>query len=293
MQYVLRDELRAFGVTVKHLMNGGWTLFEMYAAGHLIPVTVEYDGTPERSRKGGGKRMVYRGTTGVFGNGGIEVFDLVDDCTEKYGVECKVKLDLGIANGKAYTAEFINKDFVRLTVGGSELIMGRKLYDLHWSNGTLTAYIDGALSGKDNIVSYRGTNTIPTLDGNITYSTIDSDPLEDCPLCTGSGHREDSIVSDITTQLIDRAVHGEKKYGVTLDRTDLTPQQWAQHALEEMLDGAGYLASLIRDLDKHRPLKPVPSHAELLAMAPGEYSDWEKRIWARGFKACVTAFIRK
>lgn len=34
---------------------------------------------------------------------------------------------------------------------------------------------------------------------------------------------------------------GRKKYGTTLDRKDLTPYQWAQHLLEELLDGAGYL----------------------------------------------------
>lgn len=37
---------------------------------------------------------------------------------------------------------------------------------------------------------------------------------------------------------------GLKKYGVTLDRKDLTPEQWIQHAVEEMLDGAGYLMRL-------------------------------------------------
>lgn len=37
---------------------------------------------------------------------------------------------------------------------------------------------------------------------------------------------------------------GLKKYGVTLDRKDLTPEQWIQHAIEEMLDGAGYLMRL-------------------------------------------------
>lgn len=44
--------------------------------------------------------------------------------------------------------------------------------------------------------------------------------------------------------LHDRHAKGLKKYGVTLDRKDLTPEQWAQHAIEEMLDGAGYLMRL-------------------------------------------------
>lgn len=37
---------------------------------------------------------------------------------------------------------------------------------------------------------------------------------------------------------------GLKKYGVTLDRDDLTPEQWIQHAIEEQLDAAGYLMRL-------------------------------------------------
>ena len=37
---------------------------------------------------------------------------------------------------------------------------------------------------------------------------------------------------------------GLKKYGVTLDRDDITREQWIQHAIEEMLDGAGYLMRL-------------------------------------------------
>lgn len=52
---------------------------------------------------------------------------------------------------------------------------------------------------------------------------------------------------------------GLKKYGVTLDRDDLTPEQWIQHAIEEQLDAAGYLmrlqdtiTELRRDLNVHK-----------------------------------------
>lgn len=37
---------------------------------------------------------------------------------------------------------------------------------------------------------------------------------------------------------------GIEKYGVTVDRKYLTPDEWAQHAIEEMLDGAAYLMRL-------------------------------------------------
>ena len=41
---------------------------------------------------------------------------------------------------------------------------------------------------------------------------------------------------------------GQSKYGATLDRTDLTPEDWLQHGLEEALDLAGYLQSAKREI---------------------------------------------
>jgi len=38
-----------------------------------------------------------------------------------------------------------------------------------------------------------------------------------------------------------RSVVGAYKYKTTMDRTDLTLSEWAQHAQEELLDGAQYL----------------------------------------------------
>lgn len=40
--------------------------------------------------------------------------------------------------------------------------------------------------------------------------------------------------------LIERDRSGLAKYGTTLDRTDLTRDEWLQHMAEELLDGAGY-----------------------------------------------------
>jgi len=47
---------------------------------------------------------------------------------------------------------------------------------------------------------------------------------------------------------------GLKNYGVTVDRKDLTPEQWAQHAIEEMLDGAAYLMRLKDDIARLQDL---------------------------------------
>lgn len=62
--------------------------------------------------------------------------------------------------------------------------------------------------------------------------------------------------SAITTELIDllksRDAAGQRKYGTTLDRTDLTPEQWAMHGIEELLDGAGYLVALRESITRER-----------------------------------------
>lgn len=51
-------------------------------------------------------------------------------------------------------------------------------------------------------------------------------------------------VSETTQRLIDLLIArdqvGRAKYGTTLDRTDLTRDEWLQHMVEELLDGAGY-----------------------------------------------------
>jgi hypothetical protein len=55
-----------------------------------------------------------------------------------------------------------------------------------------------------------------------------------------------NITPSNTTQslidlLLDRDARGQAKYHHTLDRTDLLAEDWAQHAIEESLDRAGYL----------------------------------------------------
>ncbi len=56
----------------------------------------------------------------------------------------------------------------------------------------------------------------------------------------------DSINQAVITKLQTRAETGAKKYGVTMDRTDLNELQWLTHAQEEALDFAVYLEKLIQ-----------------------------------------------
>lgn len=52
--------------------------------------------------------------------------------------------------------------------------------------------------------------------------------------------------------LIERDAQGQRKYGHTLDRGDLLAEDWAQHAIEESLDRAGYLARVAETAAKLR-----------------------------------------
>jgi hypothetical protein len=52
---------------------------------------------------------------------------------------------------------------------------------------------------------------------------------------------KDSVVYRIATLLKTRSETGIRKYGTTLDRTDLEVKQWIDHAIEEALDLALYL----------------------------------------------------
>lgn len=57
----------------------------------------------------------------------------------------------------------------------------------------------------------------------------------------------DPIVEAVRGKLLQRSQVGLNKYGVGLDRGDLTTLDWLRHAQEEALDLAGYLERLIQD----------------------------------------------
>ena len=50
-----------------------------------------------------------------------------------------------------------------------------------------------------------------------------------------------TVVYRIASLLRSRSETGIRKYGTTLDRTDLEVKQWIDHAIEECLDQALYL----------------------------------------------------
>lgn len=60
----------------------------------------------------------------------------------------------------------------------------------------------------------------------------------------------DSVVQSVISEFEQRSAVGIKKYGVTLDRTDLLPSEWVQHAREELMDMLLYLTRLKKELVK-------------------------------------------
>ena len=72
----------------------------------------------------------------------------------------------------------------------------------------------------------------------------------------------DSIVQAVIRKFQERSELGQKKYGTTLDRTDLKPLDWIQHAQEELMDGILYLEKLKSTLgDCQAAISPPnPSH---------------------------------
>lgn len=51
----------------------------------------------------------------------------------------------------------------------------------------------------------------------------------------------DANVQNVIAQYIKRAEMGQKKYGVTTERTDIDIMGWLQHLQEELMDAAVYI----------------------------------------------------
>jgi hypothetical protein len=57
---------------------------------------------------------------------------------------------------------------------------------------------------------------------------------------------QDSVVQSVINKFKQRSEVGIKKYNTTLDRDDLTKQDWIEHAQEEAMDLILYLEKLKR-----------------------------------------------
>jgi hypothetical protein len=63
-----------------------------------------------------------------------------------------------------------------------------------------------------------------------------------------------SIEEQVCFKILKRSEVGEKKYGTTMERKDLSKLDWLKHAQEEAMDLCVYLQKLI-DLEESKPFK--------------------------------------
>ena len=63
-----------------------------------------------------------------------------------------------------------------------------------------------------------------------------------------------SIEEQVCFKILKRSEKGEKKYGTTMERGDLTKLEWLKHAQEEAMDLAVYLQKLI-ELEESKPFQ--------------------------------------
>lgn len=75
-------------------------------------------------------------------------------------------------------------------------------------------------------------------------SCRDANVLEKYVCRNGLG---DSVVNDVVRSIRERAREGKQKYGVTLDREDLSLLDWLRHLREELQDAALYARKLERE----------------------------------------------
>jgi hypothetical protein len=162
------------------------------------------------------------------------------------------------------------KDYV--TSEGDVAFKEGKIYDLT-SNGMLYSELAGVkyyLTEQFKKVNFKkhkpvksfggsglfdSTTCVPTANGLWTGRMIDSavvnrmnwtvnDTSKEVMRIDANGNIVDPIVRSVIKKFQDRSSVGIKKYGTTLDRTDIDFDGWAEHLQEELMDAILYLERL-------------------------------------------------
>lgn len=61
---------------------------------------------------------------------------------------------------------------------------------------------------------------------------------------------KDPVVESVIQKLEERSERGKRKYGVMLDRPDLSQREWLIHLQEELMDAVNYLEVLIHEREE-------------------------------------------
>ena len=81
----------------------------------------------------------------------------------------------------------------------------------------------------------------------------------------------DSIVAAVVASFLQRSELGQKKYGTTLDRTDLKTLDWVQHVQEELMDAILYLERLKKEVNRPSEgtqAQGIPQESSLASPCP-------------------------
>ena len=59
------------------------------------------------------------------------------------------------------------------------------------------------------------------------------------------------LLDQLISEFENREQRGLRKYGTSMDRTDLSFDEWLQHFKEELMDGLCYLQKIQNIIEKH------------------------------------------
>ena len=65
------------------------------------------------------------------------------------------------------------------------------------------------------------------------------------------------LLGKLFAEFVEREERGVKKYGTTMDRNDLSLDEWIQHLKEELMDGLLYLEKIQTPVEKLSILEPL------------------------------------
>jgi hypothetical protein len=135
----------------------------------------------------------------------------------------------------------------------------------HWSLSTEDApfFLDEALDVKvnepevvkpdNNLTWHLTTEDAPIFNSGDTKTDAINLGIQSVRIINDSFKKaiemkRDRIVEGVIEKFRSRSEVGIKKYGTTLDRNDLSLEQWLDHAIEEQMDSILYLTKIKEDL---------------------------------------------
>jgi hypothetical protein len=111
-------------------------------------------------------------------------------------------------------------------------------------------FLDEVLVNEPEVVSYKDELNLTTEDtvnlGNKSVNIINDSFKKAIEI------KRDRIVEGVIEKFRSRSEVGIKKYGTTLDRDDLSLEQWLDHAIEEQMDSILYLTKIKEELKENR-----------------------------------------